>query len=93
MKPHRIEMEYVLPDRTEVTVIGHVTGGSPGHFSGPPEQCYEAELPDVEIERVFTVDEDGAQHDITLWHDETEKIEAALIEEAEQDRDAYGGDE
>lgn len=84
-KPHRVEMEYILPDRTQVTVIGTVTGGSPGSYSGPPEQCYEAELPDVEIERVFTVDDDGAQYDIVLWRDEIEKIEAALIEEAEQD--------
>ena len=34
-------------------VIGRYTPGRPGFISGPPEDCYEAEPADVELEAVL----------------------------------------
>lgn len=47
-----------------ILIEAHVTGGSPGRYSGPPESCYPAESPDVEIEGTSVSDWD----EFAAWH-------------------------
>lgn len=43
----------------EYKVTGHVIGGLPGRYSGPPEDCCEAEMPEPSIDRIT---EDNGKH-------------------------------
>jgi hypothetical protein len=51
-------------DRLDVEVEYRVISmGSKGRYSGPPEDCYPGEGPELDIEAVLLVDEDGKTTD------------------------------
>jgi len=60
-----VNFKYHLGDN-ELEVTCDITGGSPGRYSGPPEDCYPAEDPDVEIESVTLNGHDFHTADIEL---------------------------
>lgn len=53
------EKEFVVDDATYIVTISYFDGGSPGKLSGPPEDCYPEEAPEVEFddEVEFATDE------------------------------------
>lgn len=76
---------------TEVTVVYSYTPGSPGKLSGPPEDCYPPEGPEVDIEAVYRTD-DETKTDLSSALDEStldSMREQACSEAEDYDRGQY----
>lgn len=71
----------------EIEVEGYVSDwGSEGRYHGPPERCYPAEAPGVEIESAIMFD---GESDVPVVLTSAEQREAArLIAEAEREASA-----
>ena len=72
----------------EITVEAKYIPGDPGRLSGPPEDCYPPEPPEVEI--VSAVDPDGNQVELTSA--EVDKVYEAGCDFDFNDYDDYEPD-
>ena len=81
---HQFVYPLELPDGTETSynITFDLTAGYPARLYGPPESCYPAEPPEIEITEV--IDEEGEDILYTLSDEEYELIETSCWEEVER---------
>ena len=78
------------PDQSEdisvdVTVRYTATAGTPGRLSGPPEDCYPAEAPEVEITSVKSTDHEYDYHMDLSESDQNSIMDRAIEDAIDED--------
>jgi hypothetical protein len=77
-----VEKDYPVKDAADEPVFGNVlyevTGRvsafDPGRYSGPPEDCYEAEGGEAQVETIFRVEKAGKRTEIAVKSFEKDDI-------------------
>lgn len=86
-RPDTIELEGVmlLPDHEDfcITFEVYYSPGTPGRYSGPPEDCYPDEPAEVELLKAWVTDHSAhrvVEEDFADWED----IYDRLLEKADE---------